>query len=129
MRIQYAVVCHHFEDGQWFGVTNLLGVCHKLVAPASGPGSRVPLRLVVSLIDGEIGWHKVWVTVRYPSLRIDSKIPPLDIDWDEDSPTFFTIFEVPLEVTEEGVYEFTILADGEPLGTVPLPVEIAAVPS
>ena len=132
MRLQYAVVCHRFEDGEWFGVTNLFGVCHKLVAPVErsegGRAPWVPLQLVVSLIDGEPGWHKVWVNVRYPSLQVFDKVPKMDIEWDEASPTFFAIFELPLEVLEEGVYEFNIIVDGEPVGSVPLPVERSEIP-
>ena len=67
MRIQYAVICHDFQDGEWEGVTNLGGVRHKLFAPMQldpaadpdGPKPPVPIKLVVSLIDGEPGWHNV----------------------------------------------------------------------
>ena len=131
MRIQYAVVCHEFQDGHWFGVTNLIGVCHKLVAPvhpANGERSTVPVTLVVSLIEGAPGWHSVWVSVRDPSTEVSTTLPPLKIDWDEESPTFFTIFDVPLQVSGSGLYEFNILVDGEPVGSVPLPVEVAPPP-
>ncbi len=132
MRIQYAVVCHEFQDGHWFGVTNLIGVCHKLVAPVQPPADGelpvVPLTLVVSLIDGAVGRHKVWVAVRDPHGEVSTTLPPLEIDWDEDSPTFFTIFEVPLRIAGSGVYEFNILVDGEPVGSTPLPVEVAPPP-
>lgn len=132
MRIQYAVVCHEFQDGHWFGVTNLIGVCHKLVAPVQpsedGELPVVPLTLVVSLIDGAVGRHKVWVAVRDPRGEVSTTLPPLEIDWDEESPTFFTIFEVPLRIAGSGVYEFNILVDGEPVGSTPLPVEVAPPP-
>ena len=133
MRIQYAVVCHEFQDGHWFGVTNLIGVCHKLVAPVQPPDDDgelpvVPLTLVVSLIDGAVGRHNVWVAVRDPRGEVSTTLPPLEIDWDEESPTFFTIFEVPLRIAGSGVYEFNILVDGEPVGSTPLPVEVAPPP-
>ena len=133
MRIQYAVVCHQFQDGEWDGVTNLIGVRHKLFATvqgtAEGAAARVPLTLVVSLIEGKPGWHQVWAAVRSPSTRPPQTLPRLDIEWDEASPTFFAIYEVLLDAVENGVYEFTILVDGEPLGSVPLPVEVISVPA
>ncbi len=141
MRIQYAVVCHDFQDGEWDGVTNLWGVRHKLFAtyaapklgqPEPGPGQRkaaVPLKLVVSLIDGAPGPHHIWATVRGPGQPAPKAIPPLNIVWDDWSPTFFAIIDVYLELFENGVYEFGILVDGQPLGSVPLPVELVPAPS
>ena len=131
MRIQYAVVCHEFQDGQWFGVTNLIGVCHNFVVPIESSQDEsqvVHVNLVVSLIDGDPGWHNVCVTVRDPCGEISTSVKPLMIDWDKESPTFFTIFEVPLRITVVGIYEFNILVDGEPVGSVPLPVELSPPP-
>ena len=135
MRIQYAVVCHDFEDGEWYGVTNLRGVRHKLYASVDpgyfedgGTHYGLPVKLVVSLIEGTPGNHTIHVSVRRPTGEAHRKIMPLPIAWDEASPTFFAIFDINLEVAGNGTYEFAILADGEPLGTVPLPVELSPLP-
>ena len=139
MRLQYAVVCQEFQDGEWDGATNLYGVRHKLFVSSYPTSSgtlqdppvaqaQVPVKLVISLIDGEPGSHNVWVSVRQPGGDVWKKIPPLAIEWDEASPTFFVIFDIGFELFEEGTYEFMILVDGQPLGTVPLPVEIIPMP-
>ena len=139
MRLQYAVICHEFQDGEWEGVTNLLGVRHKLYGPynASGQASEpdsttpkppIPIKLVISLIDGRPGVHTVWVTVRRPDGQVATAAPHLKIDWDEASPTFFAIYDVNFQVFENGTYDFNILVDGEPIGTTPLPVEVYPVP-
>ena len=140
MRLQYAVVCHEFQDGQWEGVTNLYGVRHKLFASynpevvsraealSDSPKPPLALKLVISLIDGPPGAHRVWASVRRPSGGVSSPAPPIEIDWDQESPTFFVIVDVGLEVHENGTYEFNILVDGTPVGTVPLPVEVIPAP-
>lgn len=133
MRIQYAVICHDFEDGEWHGVVNLRAVHHKLYAglpieTADGVAKPFPLRLVVSLIEGSIGPHRLWVNVRGPDGQAQARVPALDIDWTADSPTFYAIFEIALEARGDGIYEFHVLGDGEPLGSVPLPAEFTPVP-
>lgn len=135
MRLQYSVICHEFQDGEWDGVTNLYAVRHKLFTtfnPSADKGAatdrKVPLRLVISLIDGTVGLHRVWVSIRQPNGEPAPKIPPLTIDWDAASPTFFVIFDINLDASENGVYDFNILVDGDPLGTVPLPVEVVPLP-
>ena len=131
MRLQYAVICHEFQDGQWDGVTNLLAVHHKLflgVPLNEDTPADVPLKLVVSLIDGQVGQHRVYVNIRRPSGAPGPKVPLLTIDWDEASPTFFVVYDILLGILEEGTYEFTVLVDGEPICTVPLPVELMPRP-
>jgi hypothetical protein len=136
MRIQYAVICHDFQDGPWDGATNILGVRHKLFVPCkiggtSAPGQRraaVPLKLVVSLIEGAPGQHHIWVSVRGPGQPAPKTLPPLLVEWDDWSPTFFAIIDIYLEVFDDGMYEFSLLVDGEPLGSVPLPVEVVPTP-
>jgi hypothetical protein len=136
MRVQYAVICHDFQDGEWEGVTNLGGVRHKLFAPMrlnpdaapDDPKPPIPIKLVVSLIDGVPGWHNVWVSIRRPSQQPIKKLPSVDIEWDEASPTFFIVMDINFQVFENGIYDFNILVDGDPLGTVPLPVEIVPIP-
>ena len=141
MRLQYAVICHEFEDGEWDGVTNLHAVRHKLFVsfPEAGlantagdpeaPKPPIPIKLVISLIDGEPGLHTILVSIRRPTGTLLNRIPSLVIDWDEASPTFFVIFDIKFQVFENGTYDFRILADGDPMGTVPLPVQVVAAPS
>jgi hypothetical protein len=83
---------------------------------------------VVSLIDGKPGWHNVWVSIRRPNQQPLKRLPSMDIEWDEESPTFFIVMDINFQVFENGVYDFAILVDGDPLGTVPLPVEIVPLP-
>ena len=123
MRLHSAVLCDSYEaipgaGYNFSGVTPTLtftGIWHGQPG-ASPPPLPVRKRLVLLLLDGEVGPHNLLISVLHsgnPTPVLDRPIP---FSWPADVRSWPIDIELEMRLPGGGLYDFHILIDGEPSG-------------
>ena len=131
MRLQTGLFCDAYnivpEQGYVFtGVTPtyiVTGIYRGLPGSSHPP---VPLtkKLTLILLDGDYGSHSLLSAVQYSGHETPVSDRPIEFIWPEGAYSHLIEVELDMKLPGSGLYDFHILVDGEPLGTVPLQIVV-----
>ena len=126
MRMQSAVLCGSYQavEGRDYtagGGYTLTGVFS--VMGFSGP-PPIPLskKLILLLIDGSSGQHRLLLTVSFSEKAEPFPSHVIEFDWPESYPHQVVEIDLEFPLPGAGLYDFHVLIDGEPMGSIPLRV-------
>ena len=128
MRLAYAVFCQSHNEVARVGTT-FRGVPGQVAFEIPYEGKppthyRFQHTICVGLAEGTPGTHSIWVVAQHPG-RIHQLTPDVRrFRWPPGASFHPVCFELDVQIAiTSGTWEFDILMDAEPLGTVLLPIE------
>ena len=122
MRLQWIVPCERRDGNVLHGTYGHFDVAGMWQGPTRPQQIPFKIFLAACLIEGSAGKHIAHFTIRPPKGQAGS-IPPIEFEWPKEQFTHLVDINIDMNVPFiDGVWEFSMLVDGTPMGAALVPI-------